>query len=154
MPVRDDAAARSRSRPASTTGASWAGWPSTSIGHDRCGCCISRRDDRRSGWPPSGSSRAGNASRNPEHPASEVAHGRVHAAHRGQGAVRVVALAGELVAAAHVAVRQALGRDSSSSEPDDVMPSGTSSRSRTKSRYSTPAAAVTTRPRIPYPRFE
>ena len=28
-------------------------------------CCISRREARRSGWSPSGSSRAGNASRNP-----------------------------------------------------------------------------------------
>ena len=54
--------ARSRSAAARSTGGASTACHTTSGGYARCGCCCSRRVARRSGWPPSGSSRGGKAS--------------------------------------------------------------------------------------------
>ena len=52
--------------PAEMPGSASGAWAGTSGPNARWTCCISRRALRRSGWPPSGSSRAGKASVNPD----------------------------------------------------------------------------------------
>ncbi len=148
-PCRRARRGRSRRRRTSAGCGSWAGRAGCDGTTSRWPCCISRREARRSGWSPSGSSRAGNASRNP---ATQRARSRTLV---NTPPIEASAPYGSVPSRISALSRRTYPWTSRSSGTSsaryavDVIPSGTRIRSRTTSRYSRPDALVMTRPRMP-----